>query len=186
VIRRSPLVITLVLSALTGALVPPVRGESESEKVLADTSLTFHWTPGAWFMLLRVDCNRQLGMEAEVTDPSGKVLCPLKAGSTWATQVANRCDCFAFNHGPIEGGGGFAFVSASLWKPSRAPYRIRVRCDATCEIRVSVGAQFSRTPHWGEADTLTIGPGDERVWTARWGNILHGDSSRVSLQRERR
>jgi branched-chain amino acid transport system substrate-binding protein len=33
-------------------------------KVSTDTSLAFHATPGVWFMLLRVDCNREGGMDA--------------------------------------------------------------------------------------------------------------------------
>ena len=72
-----------------------------SSRVLRDTSLAFHRTPGVWFMLLRVDCDREDGMEAEIIDPSGKVLCPLRVGNPGATMVANRCDCLALRLGRV-------------------------------------------------------------------------------------
>src|SRR5262245_20821475 len=98
-----------------------------SPKVLRDTSLAFHATPGVWFMLLRVDCDREAGMNAEVTDPSGRILCPLKVGNPGAEVVANRCDCMALSIGPREGSQGTSFVSADSWKPVRGLYQIRVR-----------------------------------------------------------
>jgi hypothetical protein len=44
---------------------------------------------------------------------------------------------------------------------------------------------FSRQPHWGAADTVSIGPREERAWEARWGGVTIGDSGRVTLQRVR-
>ena len=41
-----------------------------STKVLRDTSFGFHPTPGVW-LLLRVDCDREGGMDAEITDQPG-------------------------------------------------------------------------------------------------------------------
>jgi hypothetical protein len=150
--------------------------------VLADTTLAFHWKPGVWFMLMRVDCDREDGMEAVITDPNGKVLCPLRNTTSGAT-VANKCDCIAFNMGPREGGRGSSFVDASAWHPQRGPYRIQVTGLAPCRIVVSGGAQFSPHPHWAMADTTSIGPGEELAWTAKWGDVTAGDSTRVTLQR---
>jgi hypothetical protein len=152
-------------------------------KVLRDTSLAFHWTPGVWFMLLRVDCDREDGMEAEIIDPSGKVLCPLRVGNPGATMVANRCDCLALSLGPREGSRGWSAVDATAWKPKRGLYGIRVKGLAPCKVMVSGGAAFSRSPHWAPADTMMIGPGEEHFWTAQWGAIKQGDSSRVRLHR---
>jgi hypothetical protein len=152
--------------------------------VLSDTTLAFHWTPGVWFMLMRVDCDRDGGMEAVITDANGKVLCPLQ-NKAWGATVANKCDCMAASIGPREGAHGSSFVSASAWHPRRGLYRIRVKGLALCRIVVSAGAIFSRQPHWGAADTVNIGPREERVWEARWGDVSTGDSSRVALQRAR-
>ena len=152
--------------------------------VFSDTTLAFHWKPGVWFMLLRVDCDRDDGMEASIADPSGKILCPLQS-MAWSTPVANKCDCIAGNFGPREGSHGSSFVSVSSWRPRQGPYRIRVRGLAPCRIVVRGGAQFSPQPHWGATDTLSIGPGEEFAWTAKWGAVTAGDSSRVALQRVR-
>jgi len=174
------------------ALMPIVRMHTETEwlpkeahpkrerYVLTDTTLAFHWKPGVWFMLLRVDCDREDGFQAVITDPNGKVLCPLQ---TAAQQVANKCDCMGFGMGPREGAHGWSFVSASSWNPRRGPYRIQVKGLAPCRVVVSGGAQFSRNPHWGAADTLSIGPGEELVWTANWGDVAAGDSTRVTVRR---
>jgi hypothetical protein len=150
--------------------------------VLTDTTLTFHSTPGVWFMLMRVDCDRDDGMEAVITDPDGKVLCPLQSRA-WGATVANKCDCFAANFGPRESAHGTSFVSASAWHPRRGLYRIRVKGLAPCRIVVRAGAQFSPRPHWAATDTVSIGPGEERTWSAKWGGVTAGDSSRVTLQR---
>jgi len=180
------------------ALMPIVRLHTETEwirkeapqkrdkrNVLADTTLVFHWKPGVWFMLMRVDCDREAGMEAVITDPNGKVLCPLPI-RPWAATVANKCDClgFSFGHGFGHGGAhGPSFLSASAWHPRPGLYRIRVKGLAPCRIVVTGGAQFSRQPHWGAADAVSIGPGEERAWAARWKGVTAGDSSRVTLQR---
>jgi hypothetical protein len=157
---------------------------STEVRVLTDTTLTFHWTPGVWFMLARVDCDREDGMDAIITDPSGKVLCPLES-SAWGATVANKCDCIAAHFGPREGAHGVSCVSTSAWEPRRGLYRIRVRGLAQCRIVVRGGGQFSRQPHWAAADTMNIGPGEEHAWTAQWGGVTAGDSSRVTLRRSR-
>lgn len=152
-------------------------------KVFTDTTRVFHWTPGVWFMLLRVDCDREDGMEAEIVDPGGNVLCPLKVGNALAVMVTNRCDCMAFGLGPREGSHGSSFVSTSAWNPRRGHYLIRVKGLAPCTIRVSGGAQFSEKVYWGLADTLGLGVGRKYEWTARWGDVAPGDSSRTKVQR---
>ncbi len=157
---------------------------STGVRVLTDTTLTFHWTPGVWFMLARVDCDREDGVQAVITDPNGNVLCPLQS-RLWGTAVANKCDCIAGSFGPREGTHGASFVSTSTWEPARGLYRIRVKGLAPCRIVVSGGAQFSRQPHWAAADTMSIGPGEECAWTAQWGRVTAGDSSRVTLHRSR-
>ncbi len=175
------------------ALMPIVKTRAETEwvrkasqkrkrNVLTDTTLTFHWKPGVWFMHMRVDCDREDGMEAVISDPKGKALCPLLR-ATWGTQVANKCDCMALAMGPREGSPGLAFVSTSSWRPKRNPYRIRVKGLAPCRIVVSVGAQYSSNPHWAVPDTVNIGQGEELAWTATWGSATTGDSTRVTLQR---
>src|SRR5262245_51164565 len=88
-------------------------------KVPTDTNLALHWTPGAWFILLSVHCDREAGMEAEIMEPSGKVLCPLSAGNA-ATAVANKCDCVAYSLGARQNDAdGWALVDISSWKPKR-------------------------------------------------------------------
>ena len=67
-------------------------------------------------MLMRVDCDREDGMEAVITDPNGKVLCPLQS-TAWGATVADKCDCMAFRMGPREGTQGSCFLSASSWNP---------------------------------------------------------------------
>lgn len=156
--------------------------QKPKRNVLADTTLAFHWRPGVWFMLMRVDCDREDGMEAVITDPSAKALCPPQS-ATWGTSVVNKCDCMAFAIGPREGAHGSSFVSASSWNPRQGPYRIQVKGRASCRIVVSGGAQFSRQPHWAAADTVRIGPGEELAWTAKWGGVTAGDSTRVTLER---
>ena len=129
-----------------------------------------------------VDCDREDGMEAVITDPNGKVLCPLQS-TAWRATVANKCDCLAFGIGPGEGSRGSSFVSASSWNPGRGLYRIQVKGLASSRIVVCAGAQFSRQPHWAAGDTASIGPGDELAWMAKWGSVTPGDSTRVTLQR---
>jgi len=176
------------------ALMPIVRMHTETEwlpkeapqkrkgNVLTDTTLAFHWKPGVWFMLMRVDCNREDGMEAVITDPNGKVLCPLQS-TAWGATVANKCDCMAFTMGPREGAQGSSSVSASSWNPRQGLYRIQVKGLASSRIVVSWGAQFSRQPHWAAGDTASIAPGEELVWMAKWGSVTAGDSTGVTLQR---
>ncbi len=164
------------------------RGEREEDgaagAILTDTSLAFHSTPGIWFMLMRVDCDQPQGMEAEITDPTGKVICPLRGGNSGATAVANRCDCLGASIGPREGSiPGSSFLSAACWQPGTGPYRIRVKGLARCRITVSAGAHYSPTPHWGPTDSLTIEPGEEFTWSVWWGNVAAGDSTRATLRR---
>ena len=177
------------------ALMPIVRMHTQTEwvhkeapprhrkrNVLADTTLAFHWKPGVWFMLMRVDCDREDGMEAVITDPNGKVLCPLQS-TAWGATVADKCDCMAFRMGPREGTQGSCFLSASSWNPRPGLYRIQVKGLASSRIVVTGGAQFSPQPHWAAGDTASIGPGEELKWMVKWGNVTAGDSTRVTLQR---
>jgi hypothetical protein len=121
-------------------------------------------------------------MQAVITDPNGKILCPLR-NTNWGATVANKCDCMAFSMGPREGGNGLSVVDASAWQPRQGLYRIQVKGLAPCRIVVSGGAQFSRNPHWAAADTTSIGLGEELAWTAKWGGVTAGDSTRVTLER---
>ena len=152
--------------------------------VLTDTTLAFHDTPGVWFMLLRVDSETLDGMKAEVIAPSGKNLCPHPGVSDGRSVVETQCDCWALGMERREGDtDGWSAMSVGTWNPMRGSYRIRVRALLPCKISVSAGAKFSHQPHWAAADTLRVSPGEEYVWTARWGDVAPGDSTRVKLKR---
>jgi hypothetical protein len=133
-------------------------------------------------MLMRVDCNLMTGMEAVISDPDGKVLCPIHDGAWGSAQVKNRCDCMGMAFEPDEGAPGNSFLDAATWHPKKGLYHIRVKGRAPCKIVIGAGAMCSRTPHWTFTDSLNIESGEELVWTAKWGSIGR-DSTRVILQR---
>src|SRR5512138_1005921 len=94
-------------------------------RVPNDTSLASHATPGVWVMLLQVDCSPDSGVDAEIRDPTGKLLCPLIVGNPRETVVANRCDCSWISEGPGKDAIGLTTVKIGAWQPKGGAYRIR-------------------------------------------------------------
>lgn len=154
-------------------------------RVPADTNLVLHSTVGAWFMLIRVDCDRWPGMEAEILDPTGKVLCPLAAPNIASKVVENRCDCLALRLDPRAGHFGSSALQAEAWRPQSGRYRIRVRAFEPGRVSIRAGARYAVHAHWGRTDTLTLQSGDLREWTIRWAPVSRGDSTRTRLMRVR-